>query len=252
MSSLPIQGAVEVITTRHNQSGCETEGISVGGERKKNPETQFLPILLLTGWESGQNHLPSINGSSELCLKKPMDTLELIIRVRALIEKKCLTDHWEKRENREELLISLSQIEVENEDPGALIEKIQRRVEARRLEHLRSRLVALTAELERGSIVRRRPRRVNELNQLREQAIKELRCQAKLEGTPQTLPGPEAGEWVEWACGLKEPENAEWLQTLRNGFAHLDNFVANLEPQMWVAAGSSSLGNSAEPGEFCR
>ena len=148
--------------------------------------------------------------------------------------------------------MSLSEIEVENEDPDALIEKIQKRVEARRLEQLRSRLVALAAELERGGILHRRALRVTELNQLRDQAIDELRCQARLEGTPQTLPGPEADEWIEWACGLKEPENAECLQTLRNGFAHLDDFVANLESEMWVAAGSSTLGNSAEPGEFCR
>ncbi len=247
MSSLSIQGAVEVITTRHNQSRCGMEGMSVCREMEKNPETEFLPILQLTGWQSGQNHLPGINGSSELCLKKPIDTLELIIRVRALIEKKGLTDHWENRENREKLLMSLSQIEVENEDPGALIEKIQKRVEARRIEHLRSRLVALAAELERGSIVHRRPRRVTELNQLRDQAIMELRSQAGLEGTPETLPGPEADEWIEWAGGLKESENAECLQTLRNGFTRLDDFVANLEPKMWVAAGSATLGRSADP-----
>jgi len=108
-------------------------------------------------------------------------------------------------------------------------------------EHLRSRLLALATELEHGSIVHRRAPRVNELNQFRDQAINELRSQAMLEGTPPTLPGPEAGQWIEWACGLKEPEDAESLQTLRNGFGHLDDFVANLEPDMWVAAGSPTL-----------
>ena len=116
----------------------------------------------------------------------------------------------------------------------ALLETIEKRVEARRIEQLRKRLLGLAAELERGSIVHRRAVRVNQLNQLRNQAINELQAQAAVKGTPQPLPGPDSDEWLEWACGLKEPDDAESLQTIRNGFAHLDEFVANLEPDMWV------------------
>ena len=123
----------------------------------------------------------------------------------------------------------------------ALVEEIQKRLEARILEQLRSRLMALANELERGSIVHRRAHRVSELNQLRDQAINELRSQAGPDGTPQALPGPEAGHWIEWACGLQEPQDAESLQALRDGFVHLDDFVANLEPNMWVAAVSPTL-----------
>ncbi|MGA3052790.1 MAG: hypothetical protein ABSD63_01145 [Candidatus Korobacteraceae bacterium] len=115
----------------------------------------------------------------------------------------------------------------------ALLEKIEKRVEARQLEQLRSRLLGLAAELERGAIVHRRAVRVGQLTQLRDQAIIELRSQAG-KGAPHPLPGPEADEWLDWACGLKEPDDAESLQTIRNGFAHLDEFVANLEPDMWV------------------
>jgi hypothetical protein len=120
------------------------------------------------------------------------------------------------------------------EELDVLLEKIQRRVEERNLEQLRGRLLALATELERGSIVHRRAFRVKELHQLRDQAINELRSQAGVKGTPQTLPGPEADEWIEWACGLQDPEDDETLQALRNGFAHLDDFIANLEPDMWV------------------
>ena len=114
-----------------------------------------------------------------------------------------------------------------------LLEKIEKRVEARQLEQLRTRLLGLAAELERGGIVHRRAVRVSQLTHLRDQAIIELRSQAG-KGAPQPLPGPEADEWLDWACGLKEPDDAESLQTIRNGFAHLDEFVANLEPDMWV------------------
>jgi hypothetical protein len=89
--------------------------------------------------------------------------------------------------------------------------------------------------------VHRRALRVNQLNQLRGQAINELRSQAESEGTPPTLPGPEADQWITWACGLKEPEDGGSLQTLRNGFADLDDFVVNLEPDMWIAARSPTL-----------
>jgi len=114
----------------------------------------------------------------------------------------------------------------------------------------RSRLLGLAMELECGSIVHRRAVRVEELNQLRQQAIIELESQAELGKQPSVLPGPEADHWIEWACGLKEPEDAASLQALRTGFAILDDFVANLEPGMWVAktGAGAPLSNGAELG----
>jgi hypothetical protein len=138
--------------------------------------------------------------------------------LRALVSSELPEASWQ---NREEL--------------DALLEKIQERIEARNLERLRGRLLALAGELERGSIVHRRAVRVEQLNQLRDQAVNELRSQAGLEGAPQTLPGPEADEWIKWACGLKDPEDADSFKALRNGFAHLDDFIARLEPNMWTA-----------------
>ena len=95
------------------------------------------------------------------------------------------------------------------EELQAVIAKIQELEEARRIEQLRSRLLAVATELERGSITHRRAARVGELNQLREQAIKELLSEGGVEGEPPTLPGPEADQWREWACGLQEPEDSD-------------------------------------------
>jgi periplasmic protein TonB len=119
------------------------------------------------------------------------------------------------------------------EELQAVIAKIQELEEARRIEQLRSRLLAVATELERGTIVHRRAARVGELNQFREQAIKELLTQGGVEGEPPTLPGPEADQWIEWACGLQEPEDSDSLQTLRQRFPQLDDFIVNLEPDMW-------------------
>jgi TonB family protein len=115
-----------------------------------------------------------------------------------------------------------------------LVDEIQKIVTARAIEQQRSRLLALATELECGSIVHRRALRVSELNRLREQAVNELRTQAKWEA-PATLPGPPADQWLAWACGLQEAQDAEPLQTLHNGYPQLDDFVANLELSMWVA-----------------
>lgn len=120
------------------------------------------------------------------------------------------------------------------EQLDSVLDQIQKNLEARRLEALRSRLLDLAAELERGNIVHRRAARVAELNQLRAQAIDELLSQASSDAAPRELPGPEAHEWIDWACELKEPEDTDSLRRLRDGFARLDDFVANLEPDMWV------------------
>src|SRR5271165_4662965 len=171
---------------------------------------------------------------------KPVEMAEVIAQLNMAAESAGIVRAWVSSvlpeaswQNRQEL--------------DALLAEIQKILEARALQQLRSRVLALATELERGSIVHRRALRINELNQLRDQAINELRSQASLEGAPPTLPGPEAEQWVEWACGLKEPEDAESLQTLRNGFAHLDDFVANLELNMWVTGRSPALETLPQP-----
>lgn len=152
-------------------------------------------------------------------------------KLRAFISGELPDASWQ---NREEL--------------QAVIAKIQDLEEARRIEQLRSRLLAVATELERGTIMHRRAARVTELNQFRELAIKELLSQGGVEGEPPTLPGPEADQWIEWACGLQEPEDAESLETLRQTFPQLDDFIANLEPDMWKpeTPPEASLQNAAD------
>ena len=115
------------------------------------------------------------------------------------------------------------------EEFDALVGRIQKISEAR------SRLLALAMELEAGSMVHRRVSRVEQMDQLREQAVLELRILAEPGEEPPILPGPEADQWIQWACALKEPDDAEALRALRSGFAALDDFIANLEPDMWFA-----------------
>jgi chemotaxis protein histidine kinase CheA len=122
----------------------------------------------------------------------------------------------------------------------ALLEAVEKKAEARTIEQLRSRLFALATELEHGKITHRRALRVTQLNQLREQAINELLDHAGAEGAPDVLPGPEPEQWIGWACELKDPEDGEAISILRTRFPHLDEFVANLGPEMWVGSNGES------------
>jgi hypothetical protein len=119
------------------------------------------------------------------------------------------------------------------EELDSLVLEIEKRVEARQREEMRARLNSLADELQRGTIVHRRSVRVTQMNQLKEAAVKELRAHAA-QAKPVGLPGPEHDEWLDWGCNLKEPEDAEALRSLRNDFPHLDEFIANLEPEMWT------------------
>jgi len=106
--------------------------------------------------------------------------------------------------------------------------------QSERVLEARSRLLSLVTELERGRVVHRRALRVEHLNQLRERAIEELRAQAAVGAVRAVLPGPGAAEWIEWAYALTEPGDEVALQSLRDGYPCLDNFIANLEPNMWM------------------
>ena len=122
--------------------------------------------------------------------------------------------------------------------PEGATEAAQPRPERAKVEDvhrdMRERLLSLASELAQGSIVHHRAVRVTQLNQLRDEAVKELRTRSKGAGTPSPVPGPEVSQGVEWACSLKEPEDSEAIEIIRIGFPALDDFIAHLEPNMWV------------------
>lgn len=186
---------------------------------------------MISLWPSTINSLndslSALHGSlGKIKAAKSVDISEVIDQLKAAAES--------SRNLRALVLAELPEASWQNrEELDAIVDEISKRIEARNLEQRRFRLTGLAASLERGTIVHRRTVRQNQLQQLRDQAVKELRTQAALPSPP-TMPGPEADEWIDWACKLKEPEDAESLQALRNGFARLDEFIANLEPEMWT------------------
>jgi hypothetical protein len=186
---------------------------------------------MISLWPSTINSLndslTALHGSlGKIKAAKSVDLSEVIEQLKTAAES--------SRNLRALVLAELPEASWQNrEELDGIVEEISKRIEARNLEQKRLRLTNLATQLERGTIVHRRTVRQNQLQQLRDQAAKELRTQAALPSPP-SMPGPEADEWIDWACKLKEPEDVESLQTLRNGFARLDEFIANLEPEMWT------------------
>ena len=177
---------------------------------------------------------PLSENLAKLAAAKPVDIEEIIAQVKAANES--------ARAVRERLSSELPEASwASREELEALIDEAQRSFLAKTTEQRRARLLAVANELEGGTIVHRRAHRLEELNQLRDQAAIELQSLAALEEVTHNLPGPQAAEWIAWACGLKEPQDTESLELLRSGFAHLDNFVANLEANMWLACVSPPL-----------
>jgi len=186
---------------------------------------------MISLWPSTINSLneslAALHGSlGKIRSAKSVEVSEVIEQLKAAAES--------SRNLRALVLAELPEASWQNRDElDGIIEEISKRIEARNLEQRRLRLTGLASQLERGTIVHRRTVRQNQLQQLRDQAVKELRAQAA-QPNPPTVPGPEADEWIDWACKLKEPDDTEALQNLRNGFGRLDEFIANLEPEMWT------------------
>ncbi|MGA2371904.1 MAG: HD domain-containing phosphohydrolase [Candidatus Korobacteraceae bacterium] len=90
-----------------------TNGMTLCRELKNNPETRLVPILLLTDWKSDQNSVMEIENGADAYLNKPVNDIELITRVRALLDKKRFTDGLG---NTEKVLLTLLEI-VEAKNP---------------------------------------------------------------------------------------------------------------------------------------
>ena len=89
-------------------------GMTVCRELRGNPETRLVPILLLTSWESAPGRAMGIEAGADAdaCLKKPVNNIELITRVRTLLEKKRFADNLEDAEKM--LLIFAELVEAKN------------------------------------------------------------------------------------------------------------------------------------------
>jgi hypothetical protein len=103
----------------------------------------------------------------------------------------------------------------------------------------RRRYLDLAQLLGAGTVSHRRERTRQERTAQRDAAVTELMEISALASPPE-LPGPVAEEWLSWACGLEDGANDEELLNLKTNFPRVDDFVRQLEIELWHGGPSSS------------
>ena len=119
-------------------------------------------------------------------------------------------------------------------DLEMLIHELELAAQARRNQQRRTKLLELAAELEAGRVKHRFEARSSALNTLRVEAVKQLRTEAARSDQEKELPGPDAGEWVHWACNLQESTDSMTLTELHRDFPALDRFAGEMEESYWI------------------
>lgn len=115
-----------------------------------------------------------------------------------------------------------------------LIHELEIAAKARRNQQRRAKLLELANELDNGMVQHRFKARAATLNQLRVEAVNELRTEAALTEQVKELPGPLANQWIHWVCSLQEEKDALVLADLRKDFVALERFAREMEEDYWA------------------
>jgi putative two-component system response regulator len=89
------------------------DGVEVCRRLKKNPESRLTPIVLVTALSAKEDRVRGIEAGANDFLNKPVDRIELLARVRSLLNLKAYTDELE----RAELVLFALARSIEGKDP---------------------------------------------------------------------------------------------------------------------------------------
>lgn len=96
----------------------------------------------------------------------------------------------------------------------------------------RQKYLDVAQRMSNGTVTHRRERTKQERLRLRDAAVMEL-MEISGQIAPPDLPGPSAGEWLEWACSLDDSSNDPDLAVLKFNFPRVDDFIRQLELDTW-------------------
>jgi hypothetical protein len=96
----------------------------------------------------------------------------------------------------------------------------------------RKRYLDLAQLLVAGTVLHRRERTKQERLRQRDAAVAEL-MEVSAQATLEDLPGPAVETWLSWACSLDDSTNDPDLAKLKSSLPRVDDFVRQLEIEMW-------------------
>jgi two-component system cell cycle response regulator len=70
------------------------DGLEVCKRLKSEPKTQYIPIIMVTGYDG--NKVAAIEVGADDFVNKPIDLVELAIRVKSILRTRYLTDELER------------------------------------------------------------------------------------------------------------------------------------------------------------
>jgi two-component system cell cycle response regulator len=70
------------------------DGIEVCRRLKAEPKTQYIPIIMITGYD--ENKIDAIMVGADDFVNKPVDLVELAVRVKSILRTRYLTDELER------------------------------------------------------------------------------------------------------------------------------------------------------------
>jgi putative two-component system response regulator len=77
----------------------EMDGYETCRHLKENPETRFIPVVMLTALNNLDDKVRGIEAGADDFISKPFQTPELLARVKSLINVRCLIDELEDARN---------------------------------------------------------------------------------------------------------------------------------------------------------
>src|SRR6185295_11852611 len=94
------------------------DGIEVCRRIKSNPQTQHIPVIMVTALDQPEDRVKGLEAGADDFLTKPVNDLALFCRVKSLVRLKMLTDELRARSPSVDPLTLLDRPELKGESPA--------------------------------------------------------------------------------------------------------------------------------------
>lgn len=111
----------------------EMDGFEVCRRIKANPETEHIPVVMVTALTDTADRVNGLQAGADDFLTKPLDDVALMARVRSLVRLKMTMDEWRARENTATTLGVIDANDEETKEPANVLVIEDQEFEANRI-----------------------------------------------------------------------------------------------------------------------